>query len=322
MNTIEHEGWRHEHAVLFINPVANNANSPATEQGLDELRALIPDVQILPTIPNRKENREYFYENVPEGSLIGFVGGDGTTKNGVKDMLSDEAPGHIRNAPVLTMGTGNKNDVTHILHGDAYNRPAVALRQGRIRNVHAMQYNLWRRTDTPSMPEDVDEELALYSLGFRSLGLGADRANDPEYKTRQLQRGRIGQKIADYRLALRVFRDDEQLDVTYGGERKPRLDILCANGDQMAGNWRFPVEIDEAAFYVGILRDKKLRHALRDTIGLLTASLPEGKKVHDALHFNLHERTLAQADGETFYTGPGLVTVSQTPRSVRFLAAR
>ena len=307
-----------EHVVALRNPVASRAKTlnwrlTELERGVEHFA----DFTLLDTVPDAAENRARLYETVKPDSILVVASGDGTLSQVADNIANRHAgkPEHLATTPVAAFGTGNKNDVAVMLGGRQSTNPLHVVTQGN--KIAVPMLEVVRSQDG----EITEEQLALYSLGFGAIGLGARMANEPEFRAAQRERSPLGRKVADYKLAYDAYRQSDVQPFRVDGEAHPGLSVFFSNGDRMAGQWRLPASLPESEFYMGFVRSSKLLPALRDSVGLLTNTLPDGEIRRTPVRLDITQPTIGEIDGEDFDMAPGTVTVSSGP-SVTFLSTR
>ena len=304
------------HVVALQNPVASRAEALAWRMdeilyGCDDFAEVIP----LQTTPDPAENRAQLYESVPPGSLLVVAGGDGTLSRTVRDMVNDHPgkPDHLPETPVVAFGTGNKNDMARMLNGRHHRHPMHVIRHGQPVGVSALEV-------THEHDGVEERDLALYSLGFNTIGRLSRMANDRDFRAGQQERGWLRRHIAEYRIVLDALRESEPETVQLDGQDESLVALFLSNGDLMAGQGRFPASLSEQDFYVGFMRDKRPLQVVRHAVGALTTHFPNGRLTRSfEAHFS--KPTIAEIDGEDYDLAPGTVRVKPGP-AVTFLSTR
>lgn len=307
-----------EHVVALRNPVSSQAEQ--LKWRLDELERACDGFAAftrLTTSPDRDETRAMLYESIPPESLLVVASGDGTLSQTADNLANGYAgkPGHLADTPVVAFGTGNKNDVAVMLGGRHSTNPLHVITTGS--RIEVPMLELFFQQDG----QVAEHQLALYSLGFGTIGLGARMANDPGFRAAQRARGPVGRRVAEYGLALNAFRQSDVQPFVVDGEERTALSAFVSNGDRMAGQWRLPARLDESEFFLGFVRSKRIAPTIRDSVGLLTNTLPDGTLHEDPVRLEILQPTIGEIDGEDFDVPPSVVTIASGP-SVTFLSTR
>ncbi len=278
---------------IFRNPYGSRADVDL--EPLDALKATAAayecDTFEHHTSQHLQENINALQEHVTAGSLVVVRAGDG----GVSGMLSAMRAAQLEN-PVLVMPGGNKNDIATALQTpELLEHPEGAL----LCPVCTV------RPIVVSFGPEGEEPITLDAYGYASVGISglvAARVNDPNYRQSRLHHLPGGRWLAEGWLAARTFVQAKPFTITGSdGESQPTLDLILANGNQMAGNLHPAANLLEPGL--------RLIHARRKlgalaTIGNMMLGRPTGEAV-DAderreliLNIPTGRETYLQVDGE------------------------
>lgn len=302
--------------VVLFNPEGTSA--PKAKRIIAGLERAYPGkIVVDETKPSVSGNLKVLKNVLEPGDILLPCGGDGTLGQVVSALLDPAMPKAMQSIPVLPVGTGKMNDVAHMLNGRYFANPLYVLRHGQTTPVYPLTCAITPAGKTGK----TDVRLAVYNIGFGSIGLGTVHYNEPEYRHKQKKRPTLVQDLVAVGVFAKTWREAAMFDITYQGKRQQMLDIFFSNGNIMAGYWRFPAQLQKKEFFVGIVSEKTIRSVTRTAVGLLANKFPTGELTKDPVEFTLHEEVYAEVDGEWFTTSPGCkVRIAHHHQPVTMLA--
>jgi len=302
--------------VVLFNPEGTSA--PKVKKIITSLEKAHPGkVVVDETKPSVAGNLKVLKKVLKPGDILLPCGGDGTLGQVVSALLDPTISKAMQSIPVLPVGTGKMNDVAHMLNGRHFANPLYVLRHAQLTPIYPLTCTI-----TPANKAGKpDVRMAVYNIGFGSIGLGTVHYNEPEYRDKQKKRPTLVQDLVAVGVFAKTWREAAMFDVTYKGKRQQMLDLFFSNGNIMAGYWRFPAKLQKKEFFVGIVSEKTIRSVTRTAVGLLANKFPTGELTKDPVEFTLHEEVYAEIDGEWFTTPPSCkVHISHHRQPVMMLA--
>jgi diacylglycerol kinase family enzyme len=316
-----------EHLVVLYNP--ESTRSEETAQLVASLRERYSSrlgFIALETKADADDNRKQLYEQVPKGSILCLIGGDGLVNNTVEAVYHADAPEHLRDTPILPIGGGNKNDMAHMTHGRwGWRNPFRALERGKIISIYPMEASFQPAPQTDGSEQDDAQpfrRLAVYSLGLGVIGKIAHRLNERAFREEHKQRGIVRRLWAEARLLGRTIRETRPFSAV--GENikdNKAFGLIVANGRIMGGSFRLPVKLTAKEMFVAITGRKTFSNLARGIAALLTG-FGWGHWRQGSYNFELGEDVPASADGEGFVAPKGKVHITHTDRPFNLVVSK
>lgn len=274
--------------VVLVNPASTQA--PRAKAEITRLRrAFGTKVHVIESLPELELTRRLLLETLQPGDVVGVAGGDGTVNMVVQTLLSPSTPDDIAATPILTFGTGNANDLAHILHRSARSLANV-LTEGTPVPIYPLHCKILQPGGI------VENRYAACYASFGAVAHAAAYINTKEHRG-NFFRGLPGiRHLIDAVAIGRAFRHASLFTIEEDGANLNVFDRIISNGPRMAKFGRFPVSLTEQEMYVATVQDNSIATIASGARDLARGTLP-GNFVHDeAIDFRIASVRQGTAD--------------------------
>lgn len=258
---------KYDRLVVLVNPASTQA--PKARKAITTLQQRYGEGRIeeIETVPELEITRNTILSTLRERDILGIAGGDGTVNVAVQTLVSPTTPTHIARTPLLTFGTGNANDLAHVLHRDARSLTHV-LEEGKAVPVHPLHCEIIQPGGIP------ENRYAACYASFGAVAHAAAYINDKEHRGNLFRRLPGVRHLIDAMAIGRALRHASLFTIEEDGREREIFDRIISNGPRMAKFGRFPVRLTEQEMFVATVSDNSIASIARNARDLARGTLP------------------------------------------------
>ncbi|HYH74732.1 MAG TPA: diacylglycerol kinase family protein [Candidatus Saccharimonadales bacterium] len=329
--------------------ILHNAKSKQADVALERittLQRLFPEqgnVEVIESHPDLEITRNTIHTTLithlaaGREPLFAIAGGDGTVNMALQTIASKSTPSVIQDTILVPLGTGNANDLAHMLYHDPANVKELFL-HGKSINIQPLEFLVIPAGKNPADPAVMRIAERHIASNYISLGASAQGARTLNKKSvRKQAKGEggtgwlhklghklYGQHVPDF-LAFRAALQAPAFSIMLQGREIQIREILFGNGDRAAKLGRMPARLDKPELYTTMVRHHRFSSIalLVGAVQMFFGKLPGQVLNNPTYTFTVLEDVPVQYDGETSVIRAGsTVIISHADQAFRTLTTK
>jgi diacylglycerol kinase family enzyme len=282
--------------LVILNPAGTSARQSRVR--IRELKKLFPNtpLDVLHTSPKgRLANQQLLAsqkDKLGTGTLLCVAGGDGTVGT-VVEMLATH-PGlsdDVRSTPILPLWGGNANDLAHMLNGNEGTSLRNLFAHAQLVPVRPLECTLQSKTGNTQI------RIAICYASFGATAFATKKMAESSHRKHPLRRLQASRFLFELATGFNAYMQAPSFMLEEAGKSKKIYERILTNGPRFAKTEGFPVRLNDNAFYLHTLEDKRVGKAVPNILASRRNSTAVNF-LRTKTTFTIEDPTLAQFDGE------------------------